>query len=222
MSWNANSRFNAMVKTTFSYFSTWCRTSLDLWAYSVWFITVLHKFFHCSSSATNSRTSLFTSIQVLLTTKPLLLFLLLNNRRWWWETSSSDMHKVITALIPLMSVGFASTDTMVTFKVLFWVFLQSLIHMLDNCSKIPPAYGNEDAWLLWLHNRSFRFHIKVRSCNVFYLHITRNWHDKKPCKNILSFCFHMLKYKTTRPEKISALQIDYLYTYLQYPRLKTN
>jgi hypothetical protein len=38
----------------------------------------------------------------------------------------------------------------------------------------------------------------------------------------LSFCFHMLKYKTTRPEKISALQIDYLYTYLQYPRLKTN
>lgn len=123
----------------------------------------------------------------------------------------SDMHKVITALIPLMSVGFASTDTMVTFKVLFWVFLQSLIHMLDNCSKIPPAYGNEDVRLLWLHNRSFRFHIKVLGCNV-----------KKPCKNILSFCFHMLKYKTTRPEKISALQIDYLYTYLQYPRLKTN
>jgi hypothetical protein len=61
----------------------------------------------------------------------------------------SDTHKFITALIPL--IGFASTDTMVTFKVLFWVFLQSLIHMLDNCAKIPPAYGNEDVWWLWLH-----------------------------------------------------------------------
>lgn len=45
----------------------------------------------------------------------------------------SDMHKVITAHIPLMSVDFASTDTMdtmVTFKVLFWVFPQSLIHIM--------------------------------------------------------------------------------------------
>lgn len=42
----------------------------------------------------------------------------------------SDTHKVITALIPLMSVDFASTDMMVTFKVLFWVFPQSLIHIM--------------------------------------------------------------------------------------------
>jgi hypothetical protein len=78
------------------------------------------------------------------------------------------------SLLSFLLCQFCFNDTTVTFKVLFWVFLQSLILMLDNCTKIPPAYGNKDVRSLWLHNRSFRFHIKVLGCNVFYLHITRN------------------------------------------------